>query len=189
MNAQSKKNVVVATTAVLGLGVLVATAALLKNPLLEQYDLYRMRTQDDDQRYSAANRLVERKCLAVIPELLKTCCKPISSAPYALYALIPVGRSTSFGSSCCNCASLELLRRLNAGAIPGLVRGVRFGEQTECRHALLALGLLGPEAHSAIPWVERVAVSDVGLSALAGFVLEQLRVSGTDLPAISSDER
>ena len=40
MSAQSKKNVVVATTAVLGLSVLVATAALLKNPLLEQYDLY-----------------------------------------------------------------------------------------------------------------------------------------------------
>ena len=164
MKRPSKKLIVV-SVAVLSMVVLVASGFALKRPILEQWYLWELDSEDEQERKLAAEKLGELHSVRAIPrltELFRT--EPIEEPhlPYSAKALAKIGKPAV--PALCNLLgerhhtnrrdfiwTIGAIGEKAEAAVPYLIHSLEDEDWVVRQTTAEVLGLIGPRARHAIP--------------------------------------
>lgn len=182
---RSNKKVIVVSVAVVGIAVFVTAGFALRRPILEQWYLWKLESEDVDERKYAAERLAEMASVRAIPrliELFQRETKRKGVVSVALVALPTIARAIGeSGSEAKEAVSAlvealedesQLLRVQSAGslaeighkakdAIPALIKRIKEDEDLITReNSIYALEVIGPVTDAVIPTLIETLLRD-----------------------------
>ena len=142
MNGSSKK-VVVYAVAVFGIAVLVASGFALKRPILEQWYIWQLESEEEQSRYDAAVKLSKMGVVGAVPGILKTLGRA-SEWKYPISSGLPPREMLFF-------YLWKLTSVAGKRSVPCLVTALDDEGWYVARSAALLLGSIGSNARGAIP--------------------------------------
>lgn len=183
MTSRSRKVIASMVTAV-GIAVVVAAGFAFRPALFEQWYLWKLKSRDESERTSAAERLAEMRSVRAAPRLARILCEFAAGQPYLTFgdgtsAYFPGRRMTP------DHYSAEALVRIGPPALPALVEALATEDVRVHACVYSTLLTIGPATPQEVPSLTELTTHEN--AEVRRKAVNVLRLSGSAVSAAIPD--